>query len=71
MFVIRRFDAVLEPKHEAVMKVKEQFTKAGITELDAALASVAEQAFVNKSDFTLDDIFYADSKARQIVRESL
>lgn len=51
MFVIRRFDAVLEPKHEAVMKAKEQFTKAGIIELDAALASVAEQAFVNKSDF--------------------
>ena len=41
MFVIRRFDAVLEPKHEAVMKVKEQFTKAGITELDAALASAS------------------------------
>ena len=56
MFVIRRFDAVLEPKHEAVMKAKEQFTKAGITELDAALASVAEQAFVNKSDFTLTDL---------------
>ena len=56
MFVIRRFDAVLEPKHEAVMKAKEQFTKAGIIELDAALASVAEQAFVNKSDFTLTDL---------------
>ena len=37
MFVIRRFDAVLEPKHEAVIKAKKEFTKAGITELDAAL----------------------------------
>ena len=25
MFVIRRFDAVLEPKHEEVMKAKERF----------------------------------------------
>lgn len=56
MFVIRRFDAVLEPKHEAVIKAKKEFTKAGITELDAALAAVAEQAFVNKSDFTLTDL---------------
>ena len=56
MFVIRRFDAVLEPKHEEVIKAKEQFEKAGITELDAALSAVAEQAFVNKSDFTLTDL---------------
>lgn len=56
MFVIRRFDAVLEPKHDEVMKAKEQFEKAGITELDAALSAVAEQAFVNKSDFTLTDL---------------
>lgn len=56
MFVIRRFDAVLEPKHEEVIKAKEQFEKAGITELDAALSAVAEQAFVNKSDFILTDL---------------
>ena len=56
MFVIRRFDAVLEPKHEEVMKAKEQYEKAGIIELDAALSIVAEQAFVNKSDFTLTDL---------------
>lgn len=53
MFVIRRFDAVLEPKHEEVMKAKERFIKGGVTELDAALMTIAEQAFVNKSDFTL------------------
>lgn len=53
MFVIRRFDAVLEPKHEDVMKAKERFIKGGVTELDAALMTVAEQAFVNKSEFTL------------------
>ena len=56
MFVIRRFDAVLEPKHEEVIKAKEQFEKAGITELDAALSAVAEQAFVNNSDFILTDL---------------
>ena len=53
MFVIRRFDAVLELKHEDVMKAKERFIKGGVTELDAALMTVAEQAFVNKSEFTL------------------
>ena len=53
MFVIRRFDAVLEPKHDDVMKAKERFIKGGVTELDAALMTVAEQAFVNKSEFTL------------------
>ena len=53
MFVIRRFDAVLESKHEEVMKAKERFIKGGVTELDAALMTVAEQAFVNKSEFTL------------------
>ena len=49
MFVIRRFDAVLEPKHEAVIKAKEQFTKESRNSELRALASVAEQAFVNKS----------------------
>lgn len=53
MFVIRRFDAVLEPKHDEVMMAKERFIKGGVTELDAALMTVAEQAFVNKSEFTL------------------
>lgn len=56
MFVIRRFDAVLEPKHQEVMKAKENYIKAGITELDAALTTVAGQAFVNKSEFTLTDL---------------
>ena len=63
MFVIRRFDAVLEPKHEAVIKAKKEFTKAGITELDAALAAVAEQAFVNKSDFYIDRFKIKDESA--------
>lgn len=38
-----------------------------IAELNEKAMNMCE----NKSDFTLDDIFYADSKARQIVRESL
>lgn len=57
MFVIRRFDAVLEPTHEEVMKAKKRFEKTGkATDFDPALMAIAGQAFVNKSDFTLTDL---------------
>lgn len=56
-FVIRRFDAVLEPTHDAVMKAKKSYEKKGITvDLDPALATIAGQAFVNKSEYTLTDL---------------
>lgn len=57
MLVIRRFDAVLEPKHDAVVAAKKKFIEDGITvDIDPALCGIADQAFVNKSDFTLRDL---------------
>ena len=57
MFVIRRFDAVLEPTHDAVVAARKQFEATGkTTDFDPALMSIAKQAFVNKSDFTLTDL---------------
>lgn len=57
MFVIRRFDAVLEPTHDAVVAAKKKFESTGkATDFDPALMSIAGQAFVNKSDFTLTDL---------------
>lgn len=47
MMVIRRFDAVLEPTKEKVLKMKEQLDAAGITDQDEALCSVAGEAFCN------------------------
>ncbi len=56
-FVIRRFDAVLESKHGDVIKARDKYKKEGIiVDLDLALCSVAGQAFVNKSDYTLTDL---------------
>lgn len=57
MLVIRRFDAVLEPKHDAVVAQKKDFEREGITvDIDPALCKIAGQDFVNKSDFTLKDL---------------
>lgn len=57
MLVIRRFDAVLEPKHDEVVAAKKRFEKDGVTvDIDPALCGIAGQAFVNKSDFTLRDL---------------
>lgn len=57
MFVIRRFDAVLEPTHDAVVAAKKKFEATGkATDFDPALMSIAGQTFVNKSDFTLTDL---------------
>lgn len=56
-FVIRRFDAVLEPVHRKVVEARDNFEKSGqAIDLDPALCSVAGQAFVNRSDFTLKDL---------------
>lgn len=57
MFVIRRFDAVLEPTHDAIITKKKEFESNGIVvDLDPALSTIAGQAFVNKSEFTLKDL---------------
>ncbi len=56
-FVIRRFDAVLEEKHDDVIKAKKEYEKKGLSvDLDPALCAIAGQAFVNKCDYTLTDL---------------
>lgn len=56
MMVIRRFDAVLEPTKEEVLKMKAQLDDAGITEQDEALCRVAGEAFCNSSPYTLSGL---------------
>ena len=58
MFVIRRFDAVLEPVHDKVVAMRKQLEQLEdkSVDIEPALCSVAGQAFVNASDFTLKDL---------------
>ena len=56
MVVIRRLDTVLEPTKQAVLNMKANLDKAGITNQDAALKGTAGQAFYNASPFTLRDL---------------
>nr|WP_295935012.1 class I SAM-dependent DNA methyltransferase [uncultured Dyadobacter sp.] len=56
MAVIRRFDAVLEPKKQEVLNTKAMLDTAGITEQRAALCSASGQAFYNTSKFSLRDL---------------
>lgn len=56
MMVIRRFDAVLEPTKQEVLKMKKQLDEAGVTEQDDALCAVAKEAFCNSSPYTLSDL---------------
>lgn len=56
-FVIRRFDAVLEPVHDKVIRKRKEFEASGqAIDLDPALCVIAGQAFVNKSEYTLKDL---------------
>ena len=55
-FVIRRFDAVLEPTHAQVIETRKKLEAAGVMKPDEALMAIAGQAFVNKSDFTMTDL---------------
>lgn len=56
MMVLRRLDAVLEPTKAAVLSMKDNLDKAGITNQDAALRQAAGQAFYNTSRFNLRDL---------------
>src|ERR1700731_1228375 len=56
MTVLRRLDAVLEPKKTAVIEMKAALDQARITNQDAALRQAAGQAFYNTSRFTLRDL---------------
>jgi type I restriction enzyme M protein len=64
MMVLRRLDAVLEPGKQAVLSMKENLDKAGITNQDAALRQAAGQAFYNTSRFTLRDLRNRASQAQ-------
>ena len=56
MCVIRRMDAVLEPRKKKVLDTKKLLDEARITEQRAALCDAAGQAFYNTSKFTLRDL---------------
>jgi type I restriction enzyme M protein len=56
MMVLRRLDAVLEPKKKAVLDMKASLDKAKIANQDAGLRQAAGQAFYNSSKFTLRDL---------------
>ncbi|RWK45168.1 MAG: SAM-dependent DNA methyltransferase [Mesorhizobium sp.] len=64
MMVLRRLDAVLEPTKAAVLAMKDNLDKAGITNQDAALRQAAEQAFYNTSRFNLRDLRNRASQAQ-------
>ena len=54
--VLRRLDAVLEDRKQAVLEMKARLDQFGIIEQDAALREAAGQAFYNASQFTLRDL---------------
>jgi type I restriction enzyme M protein len=56
MTVVRRLDSVLEPTKDDVLAMKARLDADGITNQDAALRSVAKQAFYNTSPFTLKSL---------------
>ena len=56
MTVLRRLDAELEATKQAVLDMKANLDKAGITNQDAALRQAAGQSFYNTSKFTLRDL---------------
>ena len=64
MTVLRRLDAVLEPSKPAVLQMKANLDKAGITNQDAALRQAAGQAFYNTSPFTMRDLRNRASQAK-------
>jgi type I restriction enzyme M protein len=47
---------VLEPTKQAVLAMKANLDKAGITNQDAALRQATGQAFYNTSEFNLRDL---------------
>ena len=66
MMVLRRLDAVLEPTKAAVLSMKDNLDKAGITNQDAALRQAAGQAFYNTSRFNLRDLRNRASRRQQL-----
>jgi type I restriction enzyme M protein len=64
MIVLRRLDTVLEPVKQAVLDMKANLDKSGITNQEAALRQAAGQAFYNTSQFTMRDLRNRASQAK-------
>jgi type I restriction enzyme M protein len=56
MMVLRRLDAILEPKKRAVIDMKAALDAKKIVHQDVALRQAAGQAFYNHSKFTMRDL---------------
>ena len=56
MTVLRRLDAVLEDRKQAVLDMKASLDQAGVVEQALALRQAAQQAFYNTSPFTMRDL---------------
>ena len=56
MTLLRRLDAVLEPRKQHVLKVKASLDELGIVDQDATLREAAKQDFYNTSKYALRDL---------------
>lgn len=56
MTVIRRFDAILEPKKKQILELKELFMKNEADDLESAMGLAIDLPFYNISQFTLRDL---------------
>ena len=56
MTLLRRLDAVLEPRKQQVLQVKATLDELGIVDQDATLRDAAKQDFYNTSKYTLRDL---------------
>lgn len=56
MTLLRRLDAVLEPRKQHVLQVKATLDELGIVDQDATLRDAAKQDFYNTSSYTLRDL---------------
>lgn len=59
MTVLRRLDAVLEPKKKAVLEMKAALDREKVVHQDDALRVASGQAFYNTSPFLLRDLILA------------
>ena len=56
MTLLRRLDAVLEPRKQQALQVKATLDELGIVDQDATLRDAAKQDFYNTSKYTLRDL---------------
>lgn len=62
MTVIRRFDAILEPKKNEILELRDKFSKVENIDLDNALSMAIDYPFYNISEFTLKDLKHETNK---------